>query len=398
MKQKKYSYCRKKIKLPQPDGSTKSKDIYAHSEEELLFKIRKAQAEAEEAIERALNPTFQMVADEWEEDHEKEVGYYTMNGYKAPVKNLNEEFGNKLIKEITSLDIQRFINELGKKGYAKHTIALRKIVASLIFDYAILKDLIKTNPVTVVKIPKNAVVNKRQLPDDKDIEKVKQSVDATFGLFAYLILYTGCRRGEALALTYEDIDFEKNTIDINKVIVFENGKPKVYNRAKSKDGIRTIPLLIPLKNVLNKKKTGYIFNDKSLLLTLSQFNMLWNRYKKETNVNTEEIKKETVETVNQVKETIKNVDIKKDAKEATGFVSSMFKDPFGTIKQIVNDSTNKFFKIAIIFMSLWIVAIFIGNLFETSMTRFSFNLAFKQILSIIKAVVAPLVGLPSLSL
>lgn len=285
MKQKKYSYCRKKIKLPQPDGSTKSKDIYAHSEEELLFKIRKAQAEAEEAIERALNPTFQMVADEWEEDHEKEVGYYTMNGYKAPVKNLNEEFGNKLIKEITSLDIQRFINELGKKGYAKHTIALRKIVASLIFDYAILKDLIKTNPVTVVKIPKNAVVNKRQLPDDKDIEKVKQSVDATFGLFAYLILYTGCRRGEALALTYEDIDFEKNTIDINKVIVFENGKPKVYNRAKSKDGIRTIPLLIPLKNVLNKKKTGYIFNDKSLLLTLSQFNMLWNRYKKETNVN-----------------------------------------------------------------------------------------------------------------
>ena len=58
MKQKKYSYCRKKIKLPQPDGSTKSKDIYAHSEEELLFKIRKAQAEAEEAIERALNPTF----------------------------------------------------------------------------------------------------------------------------------------------------------------------------------------------------------------------------------------------------------------------------------------------------------------------------------------------------
>lgn len=119
--------------------------------------------------------------------------------------------------------------------------------------------------------------------------------------------------------------------------------------------------------------------------------------KKETNVNTEEIKKETVETVNQVKETIKNVDIKKDAKEATGFVSSMFKDPFGTIKQIVNDSTNKFFKIAIIFMIVWIIAIFVGNLLGTSMTKFSFNLAFKQILSIIKAIVAPLVGVIVLS-
>lgn len=284
-KEKKYNYYRKKIILKQPDGSTKSKDIYAHSEEELLFKIKKAQAEAEEAIEKALNPTFEMVADEWAEAHENEVGYYTMNGYKAPVKNLKEEFGSELIKDITSMDIQRFINELGKKGFAKHTIALRKIVASLIFDYAILKDLIKINPVTVVKIPKNAVVNKRQLPDDKDIEKVKQSVDATFGLFAYLILYTGCRRGEALALTYEDIDFDNNTIDINKVVVFENGKPKIYNRAKSKDGIRTIPLLTPLKNVLSQKKTGYIFNDNSLLLTLSQFNMFWSRYKKEAHVN-----------------------------------------------------------------------------------------------------------------
>ena len=175
---KNYNYCRKKIRLPQADGSTKTKDIYAHSEEELRFKIRQAQAQAEKEIEKALNPTFEMVADEWTEAHETEVGYYTMNGYKAPIKNLKEEFGNRLIKEITSIDIQRFINELGKKGYAKHTISLRKIVASLIFDYAILKDLVKINPVTVVKIPKNAPVTTRELPPDNEIEKVKQSVDA----------------------------------------------------------------------------------------------------------------------------------------------------------------------------------------------------------------------------
>lgn len=117
----------------------------------------------------------------------------------------------------------------------------------------------------------------------------------------------------------------------------------------------------------------------------------------EQNVNTEEIKKETVETVNQVKETIKNVDIKNDAKEATGFVSSMFKDPFGTIKQIVNDSSNKYFKIAIIFMIVWMAIILVNRLFGVSFTRFSFNLAFKQILSIVKAVIAPLLGTVVLS-
>lgn len=281
---KKYEYFRKKIMLPQPDGTSKAKDIYAHSDEELRFKIRRAQIEAEKAIERALNPTFEMIADEWNETHEKEVGHYTYDGYQAPLKNLKEEFGNKLIKEITPLEMQRFINELGKKGYSKHTISLRKIVASLIFDYAIIKGHININPASTVKIPKNAQTNKRELPDDKDIEKVKQSVDIPFGLFPYLVLYTGCRRGEALALTYEDIDFNNNTININKVVVFEYGKPKVYNRAKSKDGIRTIPLLTPLKNVLDSKNKGYIFNDSGELLTLSRFNILWKNYVKAADV------------------------------------------------------------------------------------------------------------------
>ena len=113
---------------------------------------------------------------------------------------------------------------------------------------------------------------------------------------------------------------------------------------------------------------------------------------KEQNINTEEIKKETVETVNQVKETIKNVNIKNDAKEATGFVSSMFKDPFGTLKQIVNDNTNKYLKTAIIFVIVWMVAILISKLFSVSISSFSVKIAFSKVSSIIKAVIAPLVG------
>lgn len=119
----------------------------------------------------------------------------------------------------------------------------------------------------------------------------------------------------------------------------------------------------------------------------------------EQNINTQEIKKETVDTVNQVKETIKNVDIKNDAKEATGFVSSMVKDPFATIKQIVNDNTNKHFKTAIIFMIVWMAIIFVGKLFGTYYIGrvFTFRFAFEQILSFIKAVIAPLVGVIVLS-
>lgn len=117
------------------------------------------------------------------------------------------------------------------------------------------------------------------------------------------------------------------------------------------------------------------------------------------NINTEEIKKETVDAVNQVKETIKNVDIKNDAKEATGFISSMVKDPFGTIKHIVNDSTNKHFKTAVIFMIVWMAIILIGKIFGTYYTLrgFTFRFAFEQILGFIKAVLAPLASVIVLS-
>lgn len=114
----------------------------------------------------------------------------------------------------------------------------------------------------------------------------------------------------------------------------------------------------------------------------------------EQNVNTEEIKKETAETVNQVKETIKNVDIKNDAKEATGFVASMFKDPFGAIKQIVNDSTNKHFKTAIIFIAVWTIVVFIKAL---SYRYWSFNALFRNVLSLVKTIVAPALGIVVMS-
>lgn len=114
----------------------------------------------------------------------------------------------------------------------------------------------------------------------------------------------------------------------------------------------------------------------------------------ENKVNTEEIKKETVETAKQVKDSIKNVDIKNDAKEATGFVSAMFKDPFAKIKEIVEDKENKNLKLAIIFIAIWTVAVFIKAL---AAKYWSFSAVFRNVLSLIKTIIAPVLGILVLS-
>lgn len=110
----------------------------------------------------------------------------------------------------------------------------------------------------------------------------------------------------------------------------------------------------------------------------------------EQKINTEEIKKETVETVNQVKDAVKNVDIKNDAKEATGFVKNMFNDPFATIRTIVDDSKNKHFKTALIFIIIWTIVVFIKAL---SVKYWSFKAIFRNVLDLIKVVISPTLGI-----
>lgn len=114
----------------------------------------------------------------------------------------------------------------------------------------------------------------------------------------------------------------------------------------------------------------------------------------EKNLNAEELKKETADAVNQVRETIKNVDVKNDAREATGFATSMFKDPFGTIKTILDDSSNKHFKTAIIFVAIWTIVVFIKAL---SIKYWSFNALFRNVLSLVKTIIAPALGIVVLS-
>ena len=117
--------------------------------------------------------------------------------------------------------------------------------------------------------------------------------------------------------------------------------------------------------------------------------------KEEKIVDTEDLKKETVDTVKQVKETIKKVYIKSDAKEATGFVSAMLKDPFAKIQEIAHDTTNKNFKTAIVFMVVWMIAILVRKLILQS---WAYVNVFQVLLSIAKVTIAPFAGVLVLSL
>ena len=77
-------------------------------------------------------------------------------------------------------------------------------------------------------------------------------------------------------------------------------------------------------------------------------------------IDKEELKNEAKETVNQVRDTIKNVDINKEAKETHGFVKGMCVEPFETVERVANGE--EVFNRAVILLIIHIAAATIASI------------------------------------
>lgn len=274
---KKKKRIEKKVKI-----GDKRVSVYGFS----AFEIQQKIEELQKAEEREKYPLFKDVADKWQEEHEKQVEYYTADCYKAPVKDVKLEFGDVRIIDIKPIDVQNFINVYAQKGYKRQTVKLRLSVIKQVCDYAVLHGLIQVNPTLTVTLPRNIKNGTRELPQASDIQKINEVVNKGFELFPFFVLYTGLRKEEALAIRYEDIDFETDRITVNKVVIFtEGGKPTIRTHTKSAAGMRNTPLLAPLKKQLeqSERKSGYVFSTTNgeTPYTKGAFDKAIYRYKKQ---------------------------------------------------------------------------------------------------------------------
>lgn len=122
-----------------------------------------------------------------------------------------------------------------------------------------------------------------------------------------------------------------------------------------------------------------------------------NENKQEKSVNTEELKNETVDTVKQVKETMKNVNVKEEAKVAKGFVLEMFKRPLEKIKEMANDTTSKYLKTSIVLLVIWAIAILVAKFDFDIFDGFTFKYFGRMILNYVKAILAPVLMVVAMS-
>lgn len=276
MKRRSDGRWQKRITLP----NGKKKTLYSNAANERL-----AQKDFTEQImhlqkEERVSAYFSSVAEAWSEDAFPKLQNNSLKLYRAGLKAAIDYFGDTPIADIKPLHVQGYIDYLLSLKYAAKTVKGKLLVVSLVMKYAILNGYLENDPTTRIRLPSHAPKTKREAATEIDTERIISSVDAPFGTLALFLLMTGCRRGEAAALTPKDIDLDKKTVSITKTVEWIGNKAQIKSTPKTDAGVRDIPLPDSLiSHIAPLMSQRYLFpGADGNIISSSSFTRAWDRY------------------------------------------------------------------------------------------------------------------------
>lgn len=241
--------------------------------------------------------TFKEFTVKWLQEYgAQQLERTTLENYKTNLNNkIIPAIGHLKIAKIKPMQLQSFYNELskdgartdGKKGsYSSGTIKKLHVVISSIMSTAVKWQVIESNPCERVSVPKQQknyedikhftleqaeiflnALNKTYIfiykghHRNDDTGKIyyvseyqeKRIIPTQFKVLFNMALFGGLRRGELIALQWDDIDFVNNTVSITKSTGYVNGEA-ITKVPKTKSSIRTISIPNSVMKLLKQYK------------------------------------------------------------------------------------------------------------------------------------------------
>lgn len=169
--------------------------------------------------------------------------------------------GERVVSSITRADVQDLIIKLSKQ-YAWWTVKKVYDTLNQFYKSAILDRRLLINPVLGVKLPRKNTGNCKPIRffSEEELHDILTVATETYpngtpitrlGYAFHLLAYTGMRIGEAIALTWDDVDFSRKLIYVNKnSVTFKNPDPEaeqkylteVQDSTKTASSTRVIPI------------------------------------------------------------------------------------------------------------------------------------------------------------
>ncbi|MBV4439330.1 tyrosine-type recombinase/integrase [Clostridium tyrobutyricum] len=259
----------------------KPKDIYGITVKELEFKIKAITKELDYGVNN--KEFFGNFLRDWLFDvHFIDIKPSTRERYEGIYRNYikNSDIYNIKLKDLNSKDIQDYYNKLFKKGKSVNCIRnLHKIIAPAI-RYAYDSNMIIKDFSRAIVLPKDNEENKLNKTNDVKpftLDEQQKFIEAIQGhdleILFLTALNSGLRQGELLALTWNDIDFDNDTIKVNKTVKYicdvdKEGRENCHmalQTPKSENSNR----IVTIPTFLTKRLQQYQLHQRELKLKMA---------------------------------------------------------------------------------------------------------------------------------
>ena len=224
--------------------------------------------------------TYHEVLEDWWREKEPEWSASSVSAYLRAFKRVDAALGGMMMREMRPLDLERYLVGMKGRGYRSGTVGLDLSVLKMSCRWAVLHDDVDISPCAEVRKPKGLYAKKREALTDEQITAVTKCREGDWWLLGLMLLYTGCRRGELLALRYEDIDRKAGVIHITKKLSYANGNvPVIEDHTKTAAGVRDIILLPILASAIPTGHIGLIFHEPDgAPMKMATISRVWKEY------------------------------------------------------------------------------------------------------------------------
>lgn len=228
------------------DGKRNIVSFTASTRAEVLQKMRNYQHDRENEliIAHSKDNFFSSWADRWYVDHRTQVQASTYDGYSYTLKILKKAFGDTMIDAIRPHDINQFLADLYFEGNSYSKISKCRAMLIQIFDFAEGNDAVKKNPARFAKSIRNndGFETGKDAFTEEEVNLLLAELPCNMlGHSIRLLLGSGMRVQELLALKAEDINDDCSIIRIRRAVKMVSGKAEL-GPPKSRASYRDVPI------------------------------------------------------------------------------------------------------------------------------------------------------------
>lgn len=285
------------------NGTPNRKSVYGKTRKDVAEKITKALNEIKEHsyVDKSSVTLLQLmnenIDDKFNANKISPTSYHRSKETIKTICNVPNTIVYKEVQKITNKDLKVFFSSI--TTYSNSTIDKIYSFVNSAFKKAVFSKLLYSNPLdNTMEIIKPKSDNPDKVVEALTIEEQKallnvlnnQEIEHPYRNIILIMLFTGMRVGEVLALSPKNIDFTNNVIHITRTLTKdESGKVIIGDKTKTYNSIRDIQIIPIVKTILQTIPNGssdllFYDNINKTIITPSEVNCYLKRIAKKYNI------------------------------------------------------------------------------------------------------------------